>query len=178
VLIRLKHFVFNKPRYLFQPFNHTALNRYPYLFQYARDNLAGGSESRILSFGCSTGEEVFTLRDYFPLGFIKGVDINPRNIAKCRRRLRNLSDDRIVFELNQTRLAEPAGFYDAIFCMAVFTHGRLATSRAKRCTPVIRFADFESVMGDLARCLKLGGPVVSRPKQFQATRHRSTNSSK
>jgi len=166
VLFRLRHSLLREPKYLFQPFNHTLQNRYPYLFQYARENLGHIADCRILSFGCSTGEEVFSLRDYFPLAYIKGVDINPRNIAKCKHRLASSSDDRIIFELTETQLAEPAGSYDAIFCMAVFTHGELARS-AERCDHVIRFVDFESVMSDLERSLKVGGLLFLVQSSFR-----------
>src|SRR5882724_9636400 len=67
----------------FQPYNHTLLNRYPWLFQFARESLGDTADLRVLSFGCSLGEEVFALRKYFPAAAIKGIDIDRRNIDRC-----------------------------------------------------------------------------------------------
>src|SRR5437763_1804045 len=88
-----------KPRNLFQVNNYTLANRYPVLFRLARERLGTGPDVRLLSFGCATGEEVFTLRGYFPGAWIKGLDINPHNIAVCRQRLAENPDAKIHFEL-------------------------------------------------------------------------------
>ena len=56
--------------------NTTALNRYPEIFACAAN--AAPDTRRILSFGCSTGEECVTLASYFPAAQIVGTDINPR----------------------------------------------------------------------------------------------------
>ena len=71
-----------RPRGLFQPYATTVERRYPHIFEFVRIKL-GNHPARILSFGCSTGEEVFTLRKCFPAATIKGIDINPDNIAQC-----------------------------------------------------------------------------------------------
>jgi len=161
-LIKLK-----KPPHLFQPFVHTEEDRHPLYFEYARTVINDGTGRRLLSFGCSSGEEVFSLRGYFPRAFIKGIDINPRNIAKCRRRLRASGDKNIAFAVDGTTFDEQSDSYDAIFCMSVFTHGELVTSRAERCDHLIRFADFECVVADLARCLKSGGMLFIAGSSFR-----------
>src|SRR5215467_12525911 len=66
------------PKNLFQPFSETNLDRYPDIFRFAREQVGDDSSHRILSFGCATGEEVFSLRRYFPLAHIRGLDINTR----------------------------------------------------------------------------------------------------
>ena len=162
VLIKLKN-----PPHLFQPFNYTEEKRHPRYFEYARAVVGDGMDRRILSFGCSTGKEVFSLRDYFPHAFIKGIDINPRNIAKCKHRLRTTGDENISFAVGWATFGEPTASYDAIFCLAVLTHGDLVTSRAERCDHLISFADFELVVGDLARCLKIGGLLFIAASSFR-----------
>src|SRR5665213_1447179 len=72
----------------FQPYNHTLWDRYPWLFRFAAARLGDVKNLCILSFGCSRGEEVFSLRNYFPAATIKGIDIDPRNIACCQARAR------------------------------------------------------------------------------------------
>jgi 2-polyprenyl-3-methyl-5-hydroxy-6-metoxy-1,4-benzoquinol methylase len=121
---------FRKPRNLFQVCNWTAVDRYPFLFRLAREKLGAGPELRLLSFGCATGEEVFSLRKYFPEATIKGVDINPHNILICEQRLASNPDPKICFELADSAEREPVSTYDAIFCMAVFRHSCLANEAA------------------------------------------------
>ncbi|GEM_PF-3630399 len=65
----------------FQYSTVTADNRYPRIFAFVRDQLADRDRPRVLSFGCSTGEEVFSLRRYMPAADITGIDINPWAIS-------------------------------------------------------------------------------------------------
>ena len=69
--------VWFRPKAVFQPFNLTRPNRYPRISRFVQSSLGADSEVRILSFGCSTGDEVFSLRQYFPRATIKGIDVNP-----------------------------------------------------------------------------------------------------
>ena len=92
-------------------------DRYPELFAECQKRLAPLLNPRILCFGCSTGEEVFTLARYLPQAEITGVDINPWCLKQCTRTNRN---DRLRFlHRNSAEFARADGF-DAIFCMAVF----------------------------------------------------------
>jgi 2-polyprenyl-3-methyl-5-hydroxy-6-metoxy-1,4-benzoquinol methylase len=139
-----------RPKGAFQPFNRTELDRYPGIFSFAQSELGAASEIRILSFGCSTGEEVFSLRQYFPRAIVKGLDINPGNIAVCRRRLRQSPDLAISFATAKTTEAEPSATYDAVFCMSVLRHRRLDQPGITRCDPLLRFEDFAGAVADLA----------------------------
>src|SRR6185312_914791 len=65
----------------------TRIDRYPLAFRFARDQLGDEATTHILSFGCSTGEEVFTLRRYFPVATIKGIEVDPTRIRACLDRL-------------------------------------------------------------------------------------------
>src|SRR5262249_33650455 len=116
---------FRKPRALFQVCNYTQPDRYPALFRLARQQLGDGPELRLVSFGCSTGEEVFTLRKYFPTARIKGIDINPHNVRVCHQRLAENPAPGLCFEVADSVRGEAVASYDAIFCMAVFRHGDL-----------------------------------------------------
>lgn len=157
----------DRPPRLFQPYGHTAHDRYPAIFEFVAGRLAGVPEPRLLSFGCSTGEEVFTLRRYFPRADITGIDINARSIAVCRRRLSRRRDSRIRFEVADSALAQPSSHYDAVFCMAVLRHGDLGRDDSQCCEHLIRFADFEAVIADLSRCLKSGGLLAVRGSNFR-----------
>jgi SAM-dependent methyltransferase len=158
---------FERPMDLFQPEATTAEDRYPALFQFVRDHLGDGADRRILSFGCSTGEEVFSLRRYFPIARIKGIEINRRNIRECRVRLARIGGDPgLSFEIAGSAVAEPAACYDAVFAMAVFRHGGLGGA-PPRCDHLIRFGDFERSVGELARSLKPRGLLVLRHANFR-----------
>ncbi|MGD0480673.1 MAG: class I SAM-dependent methyltransferase [Terracidiphilus sp.] len=156
------------PRGLYQPYGTTSIDRYPETFQHVRSLLKDDASVRILSFGCSTGEEVFSLRRYFPEANIAGLDINPFNIAVCRFRRLKAGDKKMTFAVAGSTVAEANAGYDAIFAMAVFRHGDLNVS-----PPLlesghrIRFAGFEQSVTDLARALKPGGLLVIQHAMFR-----------
>ena len=158
---------FLPPKGAFQPFNTTRAVRYPRIFRFVQSQLGAGSDVRVLSFGCSTGEEVFGLRGYFPRAAIKGIDINPANIAACRKRLARAPDPAIAFEVASSTAGEPPAFYGAIFCMAVLRHGALSAPGVTRCDHLIRFEDFAATVKDFSRCLKPGGLLAIRHSNFR-----------
>jgi SAM-dependent methyltransferase len=151
----------------FQPFNDTSADRYPKIFGFVQSTLGATKKIRILSYGCSTGEEVFSLRGYFPHAVIKGIDINAANIAVCRRRLKEKPDAAISFETTSSMEAEPAAVYDAIFAMAVLRHGSLGLPGVTRCDHLIRFDEFARAVEDFKRCLKPSGLLVIRHSNFR-----------
>ncbi len=151
----------------FQPYPHTLPDRYPWLFDFARTALEGMPATRLLSFGCSRGDEVFSLRRYLPDATVRGLDIDPANIAACAARSRLEGDQRMAFAVGSTTLAEPAQHYDAIFCLAVLCHGDLTVTGARRCDPLMRFEDFERTVADFARCLKPGGLMFLHTTNFR-----------
>lgn len=152
-----------RPDKLFQPYARTGFDRHPALFGFVRDALlrAGVSPEqgalRILSYGCSTGEEVLSLRQYFPTAEIIGIDINPSSITACRKKQLRSGDARMRFVHAATPQGEPAAAYDAVFCLSVLRHGELGACRPASCGHLIRFADFEEIVQALCRCLKPGG---------------------
>jgi len=153
----------------FQPYSHTAPDRYPWLFHAARSQIGNPPGLRILSFGCSRGDEVFALQRYFPTAELRGIDIDPLNIATCRARARAQAQTqtRTSFEAAATLDGEPAEAYDAIFCLAVLCHGDLTVRGARSCEPLMRFDDFEATVAGFARCLKPGGLLFLHTTNFR-----------
>ena len=151
----------------FQPYSYTCHDRYPWLFAFARARLGAQQPLRMLSFGCSRGDEVFTLRSYFPNALIKGVDVNPRNIAHCKRRAQARNCAALTFATAADTRTEPSAGYDAIFCLAVLCCGDLTVSQADCSAPRLYFSDFERVVTDLARCLKPGGLLLLHTTNFR-----------
>lgn len=93
-------------------------DRYPRLFLAAQALIADRPEPRILSYGCATGEEVISLRSYFPDAMLVGAEINPALLRICRKLPH---DPQRVFIESQRDTIAAHGAYDAIFAMAVFT---------------------------------------------------------
>jgi Methyltransferase domain len=151
----------------FQIHSHTLPDRYPWLFGFAKSQIDDGENTRLLSFGCSRGDEAFSLRKYFPQSAIKGVDIDPHNIEQCVRRTGLESAAGITFEVAATTSEEQSETYDAIFCLAVLCQGNLTTSGALHCDPDLRFADFEGIVTDFARCIKPGGLLLLHTTNFR-----------
>ena len=151
----------------FQPYYYTRPDRYPWLFSFAAARIGSRPNLRIVSFGCSRGAEVFSLRRYFPGAVIKGIDINPRNIARGQARARAEHAVNVAFETAATTAGEPTDSCDALFCLAVLCNGDLTTSKAQRCDPVLHFAQFDRMVGDFARCLKPGGLLVLHTTNFR-----------
>lgn len=156
------------PKGLYQPYGSTLEDRYPEIFRYVRDKIGDRADLRILSFGCATGEEVFSLRRYFQRAAIVGLDINPLNIAVCRFGWRRMGDANLKFAVAGSVSGEASASYDVIFAMAVFRHGKLnVTPPPLKCDHHIRFADFEQSVVDLARVLKPGGLLVIQHAMFR-----------
>ncbi|MWK55999.1 class I SAM-dependent methyltransferase [Metapseudomonas otitidis] len=156
-----------RPQGLFQPYGTTQEDRYPELFQSIRQVLADTPQTRLLSFGCSTGEEVFSLARYFQQAHIRGVDIDAGRIGQCQARWRREGRElRLSFACAGGVAQEETASYDLVMAMAVFRHGALG-DRPADCSAWIRFTDFDRVLGDLARILKPGGLLVIRHANFR-----------
>lgn len=139
-------------RSLHQASDATTYDRFPELFERTRAHFADRTTPpRILSFGCSTGEEVFTLRRYFPESEIVGVDVNRRSLREARRRN---TDPRIAIEPYSRRRMARLGTFDLILCLAVFQKTRLRRpeiSDSSRDYPFARFdAELQTLDGALA----------------------------
>jgi len=151
----------------YQPYSYTRPNRYPWLFEFAAMRIGSRPDLSILSFGCSRGDEVFSLRKYFPSAALKGIDVNPRNIARCLARARAEKPANMMFAAAATTEGEATSVYDAIFCLAVLCNGDLTTSGAERCDPLLDFERFDRMIGDFARCLKPGGLLLLHTTNFR-----------
>jgi len=119
----------------------TYMNRYPEIFSACSNYFDGKQDLKILSYGCSTGEEVLSLRKYFPTAHIIGAEINKHSLAICRK----LSvDDKITFLYSRLGEIQKHGNFDAIFCMAVLQRkphyiGAKGISSLKKIYPFEKF---------------------------------------
>ncbi len=145
----------------------TIRNRYPTLFQFVANDLENIPAPKVLSFGCSTGEEVFTLVDYVPHGTITGIDINPYSIKKCRKDLTAEPKSNVSFKCTGSVQDELDEYYDAIFCLAVTRHPDLVAERPDSCEQSLPFEKFDTLMRGFCRILKPGGLLVIWNSQFR-----------
>ena len=153
------------PRQVHQSTPATAMNRYPVIFSATRNYFAEKKDLRILSFGCSTGEEVLSLRYYFPDAIIVGAEINKYSLEICQKRK---IDDRMLFTHSLSGELAKHGPYDAVFCMAVFQRNPQLIS-GKGITDISKiypFAMFEKQICELDRLLKKGGLFVAHFAQY------------
>lgn len=96
---------------------HTAFDRYPDIFAAVKAYTAptAGRKRRILSYGCSTGDECFTLRKYFPGDEIYGCDINQSvlDVARARSQTKDIN-----FFYSSPEALNRFGPFDIVFCMS------------------------------------------------------------
>lgn len=90
---------------------YTAEERYPELFDFTVQ--VAPNARRILSFGCSTGEELSALRVRFPEADIVGAEINPRSRRIARRRMAMDARTSVI------RPQSLDGRFELIFALAV-----------------------------------------------------------
>jgi len=134
-------------------------DRYPRLFGEAQRLLGAGGAHRLLSFGCSSGEEVLSLARYFPYAELVGAEINRAQLRACRALP---ADPRISFIHSSPARIAAAGPYDAIFCMAVFQRRPHEIERRGR-TDIGRlypFARFDAEIAALVAQLRPGGLLI------------------
>jgi hypothetical protein len=140
-------------KYFHQISHYTEVNRYPDLFEICRDHLSDKTNLRILSFGCSTGEEVFSLGEYLPRAKIVGTDISKWCIKECLKKPHN---DNFEFLHSKSEQFSRMDNFDAIFCLAVFQHPDNRRESAGPASEYL-FSQFEQQLIMLDTKLRNGG---------------------
>jgi len=137
----------------------TYMDRYPTIFSACRDYFDGKQDLKILSYGCSTGEEVLTLRRYFPTAHIIGADINKRSLAICKRLP---VDEKMTFLYSTPSEIQKHGNFDVIFCMAVLQRQPhdIAAKGISSLKKIYPFEKFERQIIELDKLLKPQGLLV------------------
>ncbi len=132
-------------RHYHQVSNYTETNRYPDLFEICHKYLDGNENSNILSFGCSTGEEVFAIGNLMPNAKIVGVDINKWCIRECKKKS---GSGKYIFLHSLSKKFDKQRSFDAIFCLAVFQHPDNCLAETKIATKYT-FRQFEEQLIEL-----------------------------
>ena len=142
-----------------QTSNWTAMDRYPAIFKASRDYFENSEANalKILSFGCSTGEEVFTLRRYFSSAHILGVDIIEKNLEAAREKN---TDERIHFAYSDPETLRTLGPFDAIFCMSVLQRSELNRGDVASSKKIYSFHKYDEQIKQLDAVLAPKGLLV------------------
>ena len=137
--------------------NYTEPDRYPDLFSSCKEFIKKRENLKILSYGCSTGEEVFSLRQYFPKAKIIGVDINKTNIKKALIQNR---DSSILFSDDIENTLDVNGPFDIIFALAVLQRTENRKENIVESSKVYPFEKFNAKLTELDSYLKPNGLFV------------------
>lgn len=142
----------------------TSYDRYPELFNAAKNSVSNYENARlsILSFGCSTGEECFTLRKYFPYAKIYGTDVDQVNLFLARKAN---SDPDIQFFYSNVKNIKQHGPYHIIFCLSVLCRWE-DTKDVEDCSAIYPFEKFDKTVAQLSECLVPGGIMVVYNSNF------------
>lgn len=148
---------------MIQTSSFTKMNRYPKLFAIAAKELEAIPNPKILSFGCSTGEEVFSIHDYIPNAEITGVDINKQSLSIARK---NDKAQRFSFLHFRDPSWQNKAYYDCIFALAVFQRTQHRKPEKKETLKSFQFKHFSEMMTLLNATLKKGGYIILDNQDF------------
>lgn len=128
------------------------------MHEYKRGVGAGGDNNsiKILSFGCSTGEECFDLERVFQKASVFGIDVYEPRIRKARERYGNLG---ILFAQSDDAVVDTWKPFDVIMAKSVFVRHPEAVDR-QNISDLLAFGDFEKTLEKLVDMLVLGGYLV------------------
>jgi len=143
----------------------TFMNRYPVIFSACQNYFKEKKDLRILSYGCSTGEEILTLRSYFPSANIVGAEINKRSLKICRKRTVDEKISFIYSTLSEIQKNEP---YDVIFSMAVLQRKPhvIAAKGITSLKNIYPFEKFEETIIEFDKLITPGGLLVVHYTQY------------
>lgn len=148
---------------IMQTASTTYMDRHPDIFEFLKIQF-GDKNIRILSFGCSTGEECFSLRRYLPNAHIVGVDINPTSIETANKSI--LRDEKMEFlNLEQEDLKKLEKF-DAIMGLSVLCKNPEA-KELQDISLIYPFSRFNDAISILDSILNPNGFLIIRSSNFR-----------
>lgn len=129
----------------------TAEERYPELFDLLAELMP--HPRRVLSFGCSTGEELVSLRRRFPTAEIVGAEINARS---RRQAVRRTTHDPMTAVVSPHAIHDS---FDLVLALAVLQREphKVAEMEVDDLSSIYPFERFDAAITGLAQCLDRGG---------------------
>ena len=148
---------------IIQTASTTFMNRHPDIFEFLKEKYKE-KDVRILSFGCSTGEECFSIRKYMPKAHIIGVDINPQSIKTANEN--PLKDSKMEFiKLNPSELFQ-IDKCDVILALSVLCKNPEA-QELKDIKAIYPFSRYDLVIKQLDEILQKDGTIIIRSSNFR-----------
>lgn len=162
---RFIYSVTNKTPYndILQLANTTGLNRHPDLFSFCQKKFDNAGNIKILSFGCSTGEECFTLKEYFPNAAISGCDINKKSLKTAAAK-NTFNDIRFFFYSKENIFKE--NDFDLIFANSVLCK-QPEDKVVNNISGIFPFKRFNDIIKELDSALKCQGLFVIRHSNYR-----------
>ena len=115
---------------------------------HAPEAVPAGRKLKILSFGCSTGEEIVTIRSIFRDADIYGCEIEPVSLQAARETVGHLAT---IFKSDAAAIRDH-GPFDLINCSSV-----LCLSPPTHINTLFPSADFDALLATLDGALRPGG---------------------
>lgn len=147
-----------KENELFQLSSKTEYNRHPDLFKYSQNHFGKFKKINILSFGCSSGEECFSLREYFPNANIVGVDININSLRKANS---NNTDVNIHFIHSSKFDNSGETKFNVIFANSVLCR-QPECFYSNNLNEIYPFTEYEKIINIFDQLLFINGLLVIR----------------
>lgn len=151
----------------FQEASNTGYDRYPPIWRRAAAILKR-THPRVLSFGCSTGEECYTILAYFPGATVFGVE--HAKIPLRMARLRHSHPNITYFSPSEIRGLSD---FDLVCANSVLCH-HPANANAQ-VNDLMPFEDFDGAVADLCSRIKSGGVLMLHNAEY---RFKDTKASK
>jgi len=147
---------------IIQTASTTELNRHPDLFKVISERYSTTTDYKILSFGCSTGEECISLHEYFKNASIIGTDINKKSLKTAQLKTNN---PQIEYLFSDEHLITKKGPYDIIFALSVLCKNPEAEF-LEDISKIYSFQEYEKTILFFDQIIKPGGMLVIRSSNF------------
>jgi hypothetical protein len=168
LLKKLKYWILSlqfgtKSTAIMQTASTTFMDRHPDIFDFLKLQF-GDQQIRLLSFGCSTGEECFSLRNYLPNAKITGVDINPNSILTAKKN--SLVDGNMEFVCLSPNALHQLGQFDVILALSVLCKNPEA-QELNDISSIYPFNRYNSIVTLLDSQLNKNGYLIIRSSNFR-----------
>ena len=150
-----------KEKNIFQEASTTEFNRHPDIFNFLKVKYKN-ENIKILSFGCSSGEECMSLNKYLPNASILGIDINKKSLAKAKQNNRNQN---ISYKYCEPNKISELGEFDVVIAISVLCKHPEATY-LNELTKFYPFERYEEMVNKLDSIVKVDGLLIIRSSNY------------
>ena len=152
-LVALTNFV--RPRAIHQTWGTTSLNRRPALFQALVAMVPDCASLKVLSFGCSTGEEVLDLLVHYRQGRVFGTDAHRGRLAMAQARI---GEAAILFRSSAANMSQHGPFDLIVACSVFIRHPE--DTHTEDLGRIYPFVQFEEGLRMLYGATRPGGHIL------------------